>query len=89
MKEKDLIEAGMKKRRVSAEESGDAPFYYYSWEPYKLSAFGLISSSNDEDSVKNDGEWSVSLFDDVRIEFKTAEDLKLFIDVVKRNTKKK
>lgn len=89
MKEKDLIKIGMQRCDVSKEESGDAPYHYYSWEPYEGSAFGLISSASDDKSVKKKGEWEVYFFDDSRVVFKDAEDVKLFIEVVKRNTKKK
>lgn len=77
----------MARRDVSVEESGDAPYYYYSWEPYEGSAFGLISSASDDKSVKKRGEWEVYFFDDPQVVFNDAEDVKLFIEVVKRNTK--
>lgn len=89
MKEKDLVKMGMQRRDVSEEESGDAPYHYYSWEPYEGSAFGLISSASDDKPVKKKDDWKVYLFDDPRVEFKKADDVELFMEVVKRNTKKK
>lgn len=81
MKEQDLIDLGFEKQ---IEENVEDPFYYYYWEPYKMSRIGLISQANDE--VTNNF-WNVYMFDDDDIVFSDIEDVKLFMDVIKRNIK--
>lgn len=88
MEERELLEIGMLRIDVSAEESGADPYSYYSWEPYEGSGIGLISSASDESSVRKGGEWRVYFFDDPRVVFNDASEVKLFMDVVSRNTAK-
>ena len=80
MKEQDLINLGFKRNDVSAEESGDSPFYYYTYEI--TDELCLISS--DDGEAKKDG-WSVHFFDYDDIWFYTPEDLKTLIDVIEKN----
>ena len=76
MKEKDLKELGFKKEKVSAEESGDKPFHYYTFYPFKKNrGFGLLSNSNDE---LVDGEWVVTFFEYDSVVFRSKKDLKKF-----------
>lgn len=81
MKERDLIELGFKKRKVSAKESGSHSFYYYVWQPYRDSSLSLITDCNDE--IKNDN-WEVYSFNDERIKFRAKINLKSFINVIKK-----
>ena len=80
MKEQDLIDLGFKRTDVSEEESGDIPFYYYTYNITEEVC--LISSDNGE--AKKDG-WFVELFDYENIEFRNPEDLKTLIDVIEKN----
>lgn len=80
MKEQDLIDLGFEK---NIENNYGKPFYYYYWEPYEMSGIGLLSSENDV--VQNDI-WKVYMFEDERVIFSNVEDVKIFIDVIKRNT---
>jgi hypothetical protein len=81
MKEQDLIDLGFKRYDVSAEESGDIPFYYYTYEI--TNELCLISSDNGV--AEKDG-WSVEMFDYDGIKFNNVEDLKNLIDVIEKNT---
>ena len=81
MREEALIKMGFERYDVSAEESGDFPFHYYSMD------FGdvcLISNSNDE--AEKDG-WRVEMFDTRSLEFKDEEDLRVLINIFKRSVK--
>lgn len=89
MKEKDLVELGMKRYDVSAEESGVGAYHYYSWDPYKQSSFALLSSASDDKSVVKKGEWVVQVFDDPDIEFKDTQDVRILMDLLVKNLKKK
>jgi hypothetical protein len=80
MKEQDLIDLGFIKNDVSAEESGDISFYYYTYDI--TDELCLISS--DDGEAKKDG-WSVEMFDYDGIKFTNVEDLKTLIDVIERN----
>ena len=57
MTERELEILRFNKVEVSAEESGDKPFYYYKHDI----VHGLSLISNDSDTVKN-GEWFVDFF---------------------------
>jgi len=81
MKEQDLLDLGFERNDVSAEESGDNPFYYYTYDI--TNEFCLISS--DDGEAKKDG-WSVEMFDYSDIKITDAEDLKALIDIINRNT---
>jgi len=80
MKEQDLIDLGFKRNDVSAEESGDVRFYYYTYNI--TDELSLIST--DDGEAKKDG-WFVELFDYENIEFRNPEDLKILIDVIEKN----
>jgi len=81
MKEQDLIDLGFKRTDVTAEESGDEAFYYYTYD-IGNGVISLITQSNDE--VK-DNDWHVEVFDDTSIRFETIEDITKFIQVVEKN----
>jgi len=80
MKEQDLIDLGFKRYNISAEESGDKPFFYFTYNI--TDELCLISSDNDE--AERNG-WYVELFDYANIEIRNLEDLKTLIDVIERN----
>ena len=80
MKEQDLIDLGFERNDVSAEESGDFPFYYYTYGI--TDELCLISS--DDGEAKKDG-WTVEMFDYDGIKFTNVEDLKTLIDVIEKN----
>ena len=80
MKAQDLIDLGFERNDVSAEESGDFPFYYYTYDI--TDELCLISS--DDGEAKKDG-WTVEMFDYDGIKFTNVEDLKTLIDVIEKN----
>lgn len=83
MTEQNLIDLGFNRVEVSQKEAGGAPFYYYVYDFNTY--FSLITPADDE---IEEGEWRVEIFEHSEICFKEVEDLKLFMEVVKRNTKK-
>lgn len=80
MKEQDLIDLGFERKDVTAEESGDFPFYYYTYDITKE----LCLISSDDGEAKKDG-WSVEMFDYDGIKFTNVEDLQTLITVIKKN----
>jgi len=80
MKEQDLIDLGFNRYDVPAEESGDKPFFYFTYNI--TDELCLISSDNGE-AEKNG--WHVELFDYENIEIRNLEDLKTLIDVIEKN----
>jgi len=65
MTERELEILRFKKIEVSAEESGDKPYYYYTYDVVN----GLSFISNSSDDVK-DGQWFVEFFNtDVPVRF--------------------
>ena len=80
MKEQDLIDLGFKRYDASAEDSGDVPFYYQTYDI--TDELCLISS--DDGEAKKDG-WSVEMFDYDGIKFTSIEDLKTLINVIEKN----
>ena len=65
MTERELEILRFQKVEVSAEESGDKPYYYYTHDVVK----GLSFISNGSDETK-DGEWFVEFFNtDVPVRF--------------------
>jgi len=84
MKEQDLLDLGFKRNDVTAEESG-APndFYYYDIDLGSNGSISLISPSDDE--VEN-GNWHVEVFEDAKVMFTDKDDLKVFIDIINKNT---
>jgi hypothetical protein len=83
MKEKDLIKLGFKKTDVTEEESGDKPYYYYTFDFFSEYC-GLSLLSNSDDEVE-DGKWFVTVLEENRIRFTNKKDLKKFIKLVKNN----
>lgn len=85
MKEQDLIDLGFEKVEVTAEESGDKEYYYYTYTlgsgDYQLS---LITESNDIVIKDN---WSIELLEYDSIVFHKIKELKMFIALIKRNMK--
>lgn len=82
MKEQDIVDLGFKRVDVTAEESGDDAFYYYTYD-LGNGALNLISNANNEII---DGRWSIEIFEDETIQFWDVSDLTKFIDVIKKNT---
>ena len=80
MKEQDLIDLGFKRTDVTEEESGDSPFYYYTYDITNE----LCLISTDDGEAKKDG-WSAEMFDYDSIKFTNVEDLKILIDVIEKN----
>ena len=80
MKEQDLIDLGFKRNNISAEDSGDKPYFYFTYNI--TDELCLISTDNDE--AERNG-WFVELFDYDNIEIRNLEDLKTLIDVIERN----
>ena len=80
MKEQDFISLGFEKIEVSAEESGDKPFHYYTLD-FGASGFSLIS--NDNDDAKENG-WFVEMFDYENIRFENYQDVSDLIRVINK-----
>ena len=80
MKEQDLIDLGFNRYDVPAEESGDKPYFYFTYNI--TDELCLISS--DDGEAKKDG-WSVEMFDYDGIKFTSIEDLKTLINVIEKN----
>ena len=80
MKEQDLIDLGFERKDVTAEESGDFPFYYYTYDITKE----LCLISSDDGEAKKDG-WFVEMFDYDDIKFTNVEDLQTLITVIEKN----
>ena len=80
MKEQDLVDLGFERIDVSAEESGDEAFYYYTYDFTKH--FSMIS--NDNDQAEKEG-WLVEIFDYSDIRFHQKEDVKVLIDLINKN----
>jgi hypothetical protein len=83
MKEQELISLGFERVEVSAEESGDEAFYYYTLDLGNQRVVSLISPADNEIV---DNKWSVELFEDASISFDDIDQLKTFIKIVKDNT---
>ena len=82
MREEFLIQLGFQRNDVSAEESGDYAFYYYTMD------FGdLCLISNSDDEAITDLGWAVEIFDNRALRFTNEEDLKNLVDIFKRNIK--
>ena len=78
MKEQSLIDLGFKKIDVTAEESGENAFYYYTYDFNKY--FSLITNCSDT-IIKN--RWYAEIFD-LDIRFSNPDDLKQFIDLINK-----
>ena len=80
MKEQDLIDLGFERYDVSAEDSGDVPFYYYTYDI--TDELCLISSDNGE--AKKDG-WYVEMFDYDSIRFNNIGEVQALITLIEAN----
>ena len=80
MKEQDLIDLGFERYDISAEESVDKPYFYFT---YNITDQLCLISTDNEQAEKNG--WYVELFDYENIEIRNLEDLKTLIDVIERN----
>ena len=80
MKEKDLINLGFERYDISAEESGDKPYFYFTYNI--TDQLSLISTDNGEAERRG---WYVELFDYENIEISNLEDLKTLISILERN----
>jgi len=78
MTESSIKKLGFKKVNVSAEESGDTPFYFYA---YKIGNIELISNSHDN---LQDGSWIVEILEG-DIQFNNIGDVKELINILQRN----
>ena len=81
MKEDNLIDLGFERIDVSAEESGDNAFYYYTKDFGEKNVLSLISIANDQ---VEDGEWYVEVFEDDSIKIDKKKDLEDFIEIITR-----
>jgi hypothetical protein len=82
MKEQDLIDLGFERVDVSAEESGDEAFYYYTMD-FGNGSLSLISPAHNEIV---DDKWYVEIFEDESIRFTEKIDLEQFINIIKKYT---
>ncbi len=80
MKEQDLIELGFERNDISAEESGDVSFYYYTYDI--TDQLCLISS--DEEEAKKAG-WFVEIFDYEGIRFNNMGEVQALITLIETN----
>jgi len=80
MKEQDLIDLGFQRKDISVEESGDKPYFYFTYN--FTDEFCLISSDNNE--AKKNG-WFVEIFDYYDIKFSDKEEVKNLIEIIERN----
>jgi hypothetical protein len=81
MKEKELEALGFERTDVTAEESGDKPFFYYTLDFGLSKGISLISC--DDEQAKEDG-WYVEIFEDNSIRFNDYQDVSDFIRIVKK-----
>lgn len=82
MTEADLKELGFKKTKVSAEESGDKAYYYYTYD-FKKGNCMLSLISTDSDVAKEEGKWKVEIFEGNLKPFKTKAQIKRYISLIK------
>jgi hypothetical protein len=82
MTEADLKELGFKKTKVSAKESGDKPFYYFTYD-FKTSNWPLSLISTDSDVAKEEGKWKVEIFEGNLKPFKNKAQVKRYISLIK------
>lgn len=81
MTEKELISLGFKKISVSAEESGDVPFYYYTLDLTKYFSF----ITNDSTSISNNTDWNIQIFNHPQFRWYDKDGARLFINLMKDN----
>lgn len=83
MKEQDLIDLGFKRTDVSAEESGDKPFYYFAYDIGR----GVISLISPADNEVVGNKWFVEVFEDPSIRIENKKDLEDFIRIINKLNK--
>jgi len=83
MKEKHLKKLGFDKVKVSAEESGSTPFYYYAYR-LDTDGTGFITLANDEVGGKK--KWKVEVLD-TGLWISKAKDLKRIFKIFKLKNK--
>ena len=81
MTQEQLVSLGFERIDVSAEESGDVAFYYYTLD-FGSSGFSLITC--DDADAKEHG-WFVEIFDYENIRFENYQDVSDFIRIVNKN----
>ena len=86
MTEKELIKLEFKRNDVTAEESGDNAYHYYTYDLSKSNyQIALITDSND--NIINDN-WNVTFFETSDILFNDYNDVKELIEIFNRSIKK-
>jgi hypothetical protein len=83
LQEQDLIELGFKRTNVTTEESGDFPFYYFTYE--FTDNYGLSLITDDDSSALENKGWTVSIFDYEKPSFTDVDDLRLLISIISKN----
>lgn len=83
IQEQDLIELGFERTTVTVEESGDFPFYYFTYE--FTDKYGLSFITDDDSSALKNKGWTVSFFDYEKPSFTDIDDLKLLMTLITRN----
>jgi len=82
MKEGDLVSLGFERTDVTAEESGDKPFYYFCLDFGLSRGISLISCDNQQ--AEEQGHWHVEIFEDQSINWDDYQDVLDFITVIKK-----
>lgn len=80
MTEQNLEEIGFERTDVSAEESGDNAFYYYTMD---IGDICLISNSSDDAETEG---WWISIFDSMTLKMRGIGDVEQIISILKLNT---
>lgn len=81
MKEADLKELKFKKNRVSAKDSGDTAYHFYTYDFKGGAAISLISC--DSDMAEKEGKWWVEIFEGNLKPFRKKSDVKRYINLIK------
>ena len=82
MTEADLKELKFKKIRVSAQASGEKPYYFYTYD-FKKGNYLLSLISTDSDVAKEEGKWKVEIFEGNLKPFKNKRQIKQYISLIK------
>lgn len=81
MTEKDLKELGFKKVKISAKDSGDKPYHYFTYD-FKPGNNMLSLISIDSDMAKEDGKWKVEIFEGDLKPFKNKTQVRRYINLI-------
>ena len=84
--ELDLEKLGFQKVVVGPEESGSSQGYYFYEYPLSEDNENLVLVSEDSDEIQDDS-WIVQLFDTADYTFTNREDLREFIQMMKKFNK--